>query len=245
MNDSVDFQMVTENVTSMMEPHLRVVEYISPYWNFIVVLLAILFMVLNKQLFPLRFRMMLSVLFSSSDSEKMMREWNPVMSFNGLSVFVTYVALLALIIQKIIMVFSENTGLYGSFGFYLDICAFIAALVIIQYLMISLYGWVFGMEAATSHHEVEHLSAMTILNIVMIVLGLVILFYPTKIILTITISILLIISVIRLIKTFFEFQILSKTNLLNIFLYLCTLEIIPLSVAITMLCRLIVTDCVL
>ena len=54
-----------------------------------------------------------------------------------------------------------------------------------------------------------------------------------------------IINGIRIIKTFFEFQILSKMNLLNIFLYFCTLEIIPLAVAITMLCRLIVTNCVL
>ena len=245
MNDSIEFQVVTENIPSMMEPHLRVVEYISPFWNFLVVLAALLFMVLNKQLFPLRFRMMLSVLFSSSDSEKMTREWNPVMSVNGLSVFVTYVALLALIMQKIVLVFSGNAILYGGFGFYVDLCVFIAAFLIIQYLMITLYGWLFGIGAATSHHEVSHLSAMTILDIVMIVLGLIILFYPTKIILIITASIILIIIIIRIIKTFFEFKILSKMNLLNIFLYLCALEIIPLSVAITMLCRLIATDCVL
>jgi hypothetical protein len=58
-------------------------------------------------------------------------------------------------------------------------------------------------------------------------------------------SIVLIISGIRIFKTFFEFQILSKMNLFNIFLYFCILEIIPLAVAITMLCRLIVTNCVL
>ena len=245
MGEIVDFQLVTENTTSVLEPHLRVVENISPSWNFIVVFGAILLMVLNKQLYTLRFRMMLSVFSQSSDSDKMTREWNPIVSLNGLTVFVSYIALLALIVQKIILVFSGKTMLYSSFSFYIDICTFIMALCIIQYLVISLYGWLFGIESATTHQEVTHLSAMTILNIVMIVLGLIIIFYPTRFILIITMSIILIIIGIRIIKTFFEFQILSKMNLLNNFLYFCTLEIVPLSVAITMMCRLIVTDCVL
>ena len=175
----------------------------------------------------------------------MTREWNPIVSVNGLTVFVSYVALLALVVQKIILVFSRNIILYSGFGFYMDVCVFIMAFMIIQYLIVTLYGWLFGIEAATTHHEVAHLSTMTVLNIVMSFFGLIIIFYPIKIILIVTSVIILIIMGIRIIKTFFEFQILSKMNLLNIFLYFCTLEIIPLSVAITMICRLVVTDCVL
>ena len=245
MDELIGFQIVTENVTSTLEPNLRVVEYISPFWNFIIIFAATLLMVLNKQLYTMRFRMMLSVLTQPTGSDKMMREWNPIVSVNGFTVFVAYIALLALIIQKAVLVFSGKNLLYGGFGFYLEICTFIAALCIIQYLVISLYGWLFNIQTATTREEVSHLSFMTILNIVMIALGMVIVFYPTKIILAITISILLIITGIRIIKTFFEFQILSKMNLFNNFLYFCTLEIIPLSVGITMMCRLIATNCVL
>ena len=245
MNDTIDFQIITENIASMLEPHVRLVEYISPSWNFIVVFMAMLFVVLNKQLYYLRFRMMLSVLMQPSDTDKMTREWNPIISINGLTVFVSYIALLALIVQKIIVVYSGNTILYNNFSFYIDICTFITAVCVLQYLMVSLYGWLFGIEAATTHQEVIHLSTMTILNIVMIVFALIIIFYPIKFILIITISIILIIMAIRIIKTFFEFQILSKMNLLNNFLYFCTLEIAPIAIAITMMCRLIVNDCVI
>lgn len=245
MGDIIEYQLVTENVATTLEPNLRVVEYISPSWNFIVVFAAIILMLFNKQLFTQRFRMMLSVLSMSSDCDRMTREWNPIVSVNGLTVFVSYVALLALVVQKIILVFSRNIILYSGFGFYMDVCVFIMAFMIIQYLIVTLYGWLFGIEAATTHHEVAHLSTMTVLNIVMSFFGLIIIFYPIKIILIVTSVIILIIMGIRIIKTFFEFQILSKMNLLNIFLYFCTLEIIPLSVAITMICRLVVTDCVL
>lgn len=245
MGDVIEYQLVTENVATTLEPNLRVVEYISPSWNFIVVFAAIILMLFNKQLFTQRFRMMLSVLSMSSDCDRMTREWNPIVSVNGLTVFVSYVALLALVVQKIILVFSRNIILYSGFGFYMDVCVFIMAFMIIQYLIVTIYGWLFGIEAATTHHEVAHLSTMTVLNIVMSFFGLIIIFYPIKIILIVTSVIILIIMGIRIIKTFFEFQILSKMNLLNIFLYFCTLEIIPLSVAITMICRLVVTDCVL
>ena len=245
MGDIVEYQLVTENIATTLEPNLRVVEYISPSWNFIVVFAAIILMLFNKQLFTQRFRMMLSVFSMSSDCDRMTREWNPIVSVNGLTVFISYVALLALVVQKIILVFSRNIILYSGFGFYMDVCVFIMALMIIQYLIVTLYGWLFGIEAATTHHEVAHLSTMAVLNIVMSFFGLIIIFYPIKIILIITSAIILIIMGIRIIKTFFEFQILSKMNLLNIFLYFCTLEIIPLSVAITMMCRLVVTDCVL
>ena len=245
MGEIVDYQLVTENLTATLEPNLRVVTYISPSWNFIIVFAALVLMLFNKQLFTQRFRMMLSVLSMSSDGDRMTREWNPIVSVNGLTVFVSYVALLALIVQKIILVFSKNIILYSGFDFYLDVCVFITALMIIQYLIVTLYGWLFNISAATTHEEVTHLSSMAVLNIVMIVLGLIIIFYPIKIVLIITISIILIIMAIRIIKTFFEFQILSKMNLLNNFLYFCTLEIVPLLVAITMMCRLIVTDCVL
>ena len=245
MSEIIDIQLVTENIASTLEPSVRVVRDISPSWNFIIVFAAMLLMVLNKQLYTLRFRMMLSVFTQSSDIDRMTREWNPVMSINGFTVFMSYIAMMALIVQKIVLVFSGNTILYSSFDFYLDVCAFIAMLCIFQYLIVSLYGWLFGIEAATTHQTVTHLSSMAILNITMIVFGLIIIFYPTKFILIITISIILIIMAIRIIKTFFEFQILSKMNLLNNFLYFCTLEIIPLSVAIAMMCRLTVTDCVL
>ena len=245
MNDSIDFQFVVENVASAMEPVPRILDNMIPTWNIIIVFMSLLFVVLNKQLYHMRFSVLLLELTQSSDSVRMTREKNPVLSLNGLTVFVSYVAMLSMIIQKIIVIYSGNTILYNNFGFYLDICTFIAFVCIIQYLIATLFGWLFGMSNATTHHEITLISTMALLNVVMVFLCLIILFYPIKIVLIISISIILIITAIRIIKTFFEVQILSKMNLFNNFLYFCTLEIIPISIAVTMMCRLIATDCVL
>ena len=244
MNDSIDYQFVVENAATLLEPKPRVLDNLIPTWNIIIVLAAMLVLVLNKQLFAQRFKMF-SLLAKPGDVDKITREWNPIASFNGLSVVVTYIALLSMLVQKMVLVFSGNRILYAGFDFYLEICAFVALYLILQYLFAILFGWLFGYEKATIHHEIAHLKIVASLDVILAFFTMVTFFYPAKIILIIAASIMLIITIIRIIKTFFEVQILSKMNLFNNFLYFCTLEIIPITIAITMMCRLIATDCVL
>ena len=220
MNDSIDFQFVVENAASAVEPRLRVLENEIPTWNIIILLVAVLILALSKHLFT-------------------RREFNPIVSFNGMLMALIYIALVSFLVQKIVLVFSGNRFLYYGFGFYLDVVVFVSAYLILQYLFAIFFGWLFGFEKAAMHHEIRHLTTMASLDIVLAVFTLVIFFYPTKIILIITASIILIITAIRIIKTFFEVQFLSKMNLFNYFLYFCTLEIIPITIAITMVCRLI------
>jgi hypothetical protein len=244
MNDSIDFQIVTENLATVLEPKPRVLDNLIPTWNIIIVMLAMLILVLNKQLFAQRFKMF-SLTTKPADVDKLTREWNPIASLGGMSVAIIYIALISLLVQKIVMVFSDNHILYSGISFYLEICAFVALYLILQYLLVIFVGWLFGFEKAAMHHEIAHLTMIASLDAILAVFVFITFFYPTKIILIITAAIILIITIIRIIKTFYEVQILSKMNLLNNFLYFCTLEIIPITVAITMMCRLIATDCVL
>ena len=245
MNDSINYHLVTENIAGALEPQLRDVYFVAPAWNFVVVFIAILIIVLNKQISPSRLKMICGVFYASSDFKKITREWNPVRSINGVSVIITYIALLGLFVQKSVLIYSRNDILYDNTLFYKDICIFITAFLLIQYLVVSLYGWLFGIEAATDHQETEHLSMAASLNMVLILFLLVLFFYPYKIYVMITFSIVLLFEAIRIIKLFFEFKILSKRSIFNNFLYLCTLEILPTAISITMVFRVVLTDCVL
>ena len=244
MNDSIDFQVVVENTATMLEPQPRVLDNLIPTWNIIIIMFALLFLVLNRHLLSLRFNIF-SFSTKAGDVDKLTREWNPIASLTGLSVILIYIAMLSLLVQKTVQVFSGNRILYSGFDFYLEICAFVALYLILQYLFAQLFGWLFGFEKASMHHEIAHITTAALLDVIMTVFAFITFFYPTKFILILALSIILIITIIRIIKTFFEVQILSKMNLFNNFLYFCTLEIIPITVAITMMCRLIATDCVL
>ncbi|MGN0034081.1 MAG: DUF4271 domain-containing protein [Candidatus Limimorpha sp.] len=245
MNDSINFQLVTQNIASCLEPHLREIGFVAPAWNFYVVFAAIFIIVLNKQMSPSRLKMICSVFYVSSDFEKITREWNPIRSFNGFSVAVSYIALLGLFVQKAVVICSGNTILYDNALFYKDICVYISAYLLIQYLVVNLFGWLFGIEAATDHQEIEHLSMAASINMVLILFLLVLFFYPYKIYVLVAFSICLLFEIIRLVKMFFEFKILSKKSFFNNFLYLCTLEILPIAISITMVFRIVLTDCIL
>lgn len=245
MNDTIDYQIVTENIASTLEPKLRFLDGTPPMWNFIVVFLAIVMMVLNKQLFKKRFHTLLTLFFQPSDEQKMTRDSSSVTDINGLSVTIVYIGLLAFIVQKTVLLFGGSSILYSGFDFYVDLCVFISAYLIVQYLAVSFFGWLLNFPIAANRHLASHLSTSIALVIVMVVISLIIIFYPNKIFLVVAIAVILVMTGFRLIKTFFEMQILTKMNLIQIFLYLCTLEIVPISVAVTMMLRLIASDCVL
>ena len=120
MNDSIDFQIVTENLATVLEPKPRVLDNLIPTWNIIIVMLAMLILVLNKQLFAQRFKMF-SLTTKPADVDKLTREWNPIASLGGMSVAIIYIALISLLVQKIVMVFSDNHILYSGISFYLEI----------------------------------------------------------------------------------------------------------------------------
>lgn len=245
MNDSIEYQIVTENIPSGIEPQLRFLDGGVPVWNFIILLVAIVLMLLNRNLFAQRFSTMLKMMFQPSDAMKMTREWNPAESVNGISALVVYVGLLSFILQKTVLAYTNNSILFGGIGFYKDVCMFIITYLILQHLGITFFGWLFGFKAAAARHEALHVSAIAAMDTIMIVIAMVVIFYPAKIILVIAVAIIMILTCIRVIKSFFEIQILTKMNLFQNFLYFCTLEIVPLSIAVTMMIRLIVSGCVL
>ncbi len=215
MNDSIDYKIVTENIVSEVEPQLRVLENVIPTWSLVLLLMVTLLLVVGRKF------------------------------FKNLLAAVSYIALLALIIQKTVLVFSGNSTLYGNSGFYIDVCVFIAAYLIVQHLVVYFIGWLFGDEEAAIRHSMMHIEYARIIDMPLLVLALVAVFYPMKFFLVLSLVIIIGNTFVRIIKTFFEVQILTKVNLFQNFLYFCTLEIMPLSVAVTMLVRLIATDCIL
>lgn len=241
----IGFQIITENTAKSLDEKVRIMESVAPSWNFVVIFSAILGLALIKHFAPKRLKFVMSMLYQSSDTEKMTREWNPLTSISGFIIAASYIALVSLLIQKSVLIYNGNSILYGGCDFYLEACVFTSAYILVQYLFINIYGWLFNTQVASQHQAITHLSMATTLNPVLSMLLLVMAFYPMKVFAITGLVIIIIFTGIRIAKTFVEFQFFIKGETLNIFLYLCTLEIIPFSVALTMIFRMIATDSVL
>lgn len=239
-----DFQFVTENIAGSLDEKVRVLENAAPSWNFIVIFSAILTLVLIKQLAPKRLKLVTSMLYQNFDIDKVGREWNPMTSIIGFAIAISYIALLALFIQKSICVFSSN-ALYSGGDFYVQVCIFTGAFILVQYLFVNATGWLFQTRLASQHQSLTHLSMATSLCLVLPVLLLVMTFYPLKFCVIAGLVIITTLTALRIGKTFIAHQLLIKGVTLKIFLYFCALEIIPFSIAMTMAIRVAVTNSVL
>jgi len=244
-DNTIDFQIVTENIANTLDEKVRILDDVYSSYNFIVILSVMIVLSLCKQFAPNRLGFIVSMMYQKSDTDRMTREWNPLTSFSGFAVAVSYIALLALFIQKSVMVLNGNAILYGDAGFFLEMCIFTGAFVLLRYLFINIDGWVFNTMTASQHHAITHMSMMATMCFVLIPLVIILTFYKSMFCVILGIVILIVLSCYRIAKTFYDFQFLTKSETLKIFLYFCTLEIIPISVAFTMAFRLAATNSVL
>lgn len=245
-NDTIysSFHFVTEKPDYTIETNIRNTSTFSPWWNMAIILITLLTIALNRSLAYNKFSTIIATFAQNKSSEKMLREWNPLRSISGTSVFICHIAMMSLYIQHILLIIN-NDYLFRSFKFYLTICCSIAVFLLFQYLMSNLYGWIINAKKAIQHHTIMRLSAASLNNLILIPMMLIIIFYPSKAICIITGIILFIPYIIRIVKIFFELQILTKLSYINIFLYLCTLEIAPLAVALTMAYRIVTSNCII
>ena len=81
-------------------------------------------------------------------------------------------------------------------------------------------------------HVNLHVSTMAIASVIFIPIMMVMFFYPYRFLCVIILIILILLYIIRFIKLLIEVRMLSKLNFVNIFLYLCTVEILPVLVMV-------------
>ena len=225
-----DFKFVTEQSSGFDGPKERDVSYISAGWNFLVLFVAMIVVTLNKFLFPQRFLSVISMPLKNTGGEKIFRESHSFLNVMSLSVLSSFVLIISLLIQKVFVIYGNNFILHENFNFFMNVVVFVSAIMIFNYLITSFYGWLFKAESLIYIHVNLYVSSMATANLFMIPILMMLLLYPYRSFLLIGLIILAVFYFIRFTKLLIEVRMLSKLNFVNIFLYLCTIEILPLLV---------------
>ena len=226
-----DFKFITETLSNPYEgPVEREVTFVASSWNFAVLLLAMILMVINKFLAPQRSYAIMTLLFQNGGREKTIRESNLFFNFVSLIILTSFIMLFSMFIQRFYLIYGGNYILHDGVDFFMDIVFVIVTMIIFNYLLTSLYSWLFKSEEMLLLHVSSVVSLMSLAVMILIPSILLLLFYPYKFVYVITLTLLLILFIIRLIKLLIEVRMLSKLNFVNIFLYLCTIEVLPILV---------------
>ena len=230
-----DFKFVTESRVYFDGPKEREVSFVSAGWNFTILFVMIILIVMNKFFAPQRFASIIAMPFQSG-GDKMIRENHSFLNIISLSIIASFILIVSMLIQKFFVVYGDKLC-YDNLNFFLDICSALALVLVVDYLMMVFLGWMFKAEAIPLLYVSLRVSVMATASVMLIPLMMLLLFYPFKFILIIAISLLLIFMPIRFVKLLIELRMLTKLNFVNIFLYLCTIEILPLLVIFKMVLK--------
>ena len=233
-NHYKDFKFITETSGEWEGPQHREVSYISAGWNFVILFLAMIIVVLNKFLFPQRFTSIMAMSFQNGGSDKIIRENPSFFNLISLSSVVAFVLTLSLFVQKFYVIYGGNDILHDNISFFFDVVVVTATIFIFNYLLTLFYSWLLKTSALLHFHVNLHISTMATTNVILMPMMLILFFYPYKFLCVIIIAILLILFSIRFVKLLIEVRMLSKLNFVNIFLYLCTVEILPILIIFKM-----------
>ncbi len=225
-----DFKFVTEQSTDFSGPIEREVSYVASTWNFVVLLVIMFLMILNKFLAQQKLVSVISMPFQNVGNDKMTRDGQSFFNTITLSAIISFILLISLFVQKLYVIYGGNHILHDNLGFYCDVVICVTAAFVFNYLLTLFYGWMFNSEALISLHFGFYVSAMMSCNVFLMPLILILLFHPYKFILIFVITIMALVFIITFIKLLIEVRMLSKLNFVNIFLYLCTIEILPILV---------------
>lgn len=231
-----DFKFITEKLSAPYEgPVTREVTYVSAGWNFMILFAVMVIVVSNKFFAPDRFATILTMPFQSGGGDRMIRENQSFFNFVSLSIIVSFILLLSMLTQKFYLIYGGNNILHDNINFFRDITFAVTTILIFDYLLTLLYSWLFKSEGMLFLHVSLLISTMALSTLILIPTILLLLFYPYKAVFILILVILSILFAVRFIKLLIEVRMLTRLNFVNIFLYLCTIEILPILVMLKLI----------
>ena len=231
--DSLVPGFMTSGFGGMVNPMPRVTYDILLGWNLVVLGLMLFLIVINRQLYPRQFRQILSVPGGVAHTNQLLREWNPVGSFIGVSFMAAYVVLMALFVQKSCVVLSRDIVQYNTTRIFGIVCGCMAVWVLLRYAILYLFNWLFDTKEAVDRQMAVQLSFSIFSFLVMLPVLLLLLYNPSRLFVWLGIGILVLAALLRLVYGLIETRVATKISSFFIFLYLCALEIAPVAILIT------------
>lgn len=227
VSDSVVTRFFSEGFGKEMVPLPRVAYDVLEGWNLILLGLVLLVVVMNKQLYPRQFRQVLSVPAGVSQTNQLLREWSPKSSFLGITFIMVYVLVMALFVQKSCVILSRDVATFNSWHTFAVILACVAAWVLLRYLIVYFINWLFKAKEAEDRQVSVELSVSTYGVIAMQPVLWLLLYNPYSAFVWIGLGIIALAALMRTILKIMETRVVIKKAALYIFLYFCTLEIVP------------------
>lgn len=205
---------------------------VNSHWITAVMIISFILITLSKAIFQRKFNLILKSIYNNRNFNSFIKEINIFNEIQSLLLFISYILNFSLLLYFL-------TGLYGGqsannqgFHFYLKICLVFTLANLSKFLIVGLSGAIF--KTASKTHE--YLSMNVIFGLIsgiFLLPFLVVSHYSVAPYLIVVYLVLLgIIYLYQLFKNFFIGATVIKFSRFHLFIYLCTLEILPVVILI-------------
>lgn len=231
---------ITEGFDKVIEPIERASNNILNGWDLVILAAVLLLILVNKQIYPRQFSQLFSVFKGTSQTNQLLREWTPIQSFINFSLQVCFGLVLAMFIQKSVVVLSFS-NMFNTISAYLIILLVILATTVLRHLVMLAVEKIFDLPDVFNRQTAVELAVKTVLLLLLIPLVLLLLYNPYSPFVMTGLGVALVAFLARLVYEFIEIRVFAKISSFYIFLYLCALEIIPMLVIAVACYRLLKT----
>ncbi|MDR0969641.1 MAG: DUF4271 domain-containing protein [Lentimicrobiaceae bacterium] len=224
--------LITESKATQIKEQIRVNAKSVPDWGLWLILSAVLLLAIGKSVYPRKLRLFFRAALGVSYMNLLLREWNPAKNAVGFCCFLFYSLLQTLFFALLISYcLKGNASGLTIQNFYF---IYLVALVIytFRFMMNRLLPWLFRSADATLRYRTLTLSVSTITAALLIPLMLMMMYNPSRIFFFIGSGFVVAMFVFKILESFFEIASTASFSRFYIFLYLCSLEIVPVLLAL-------------
>jgi hypothetical protein len=207
------------------------IEAASPDWIFWALLGAFLLLAGVKFRYEKRFKMVLASIFSKNTANQLIRESGIVNSPTFLYYFAIFIIVSIVFIYQVINYYSADNEIFTNhFLIYLKILSAYLGLALFKFILIFLAGLLFK-NPETANENIQNIILFNLTGSMVLLPLLVLVHYSsTTLFLYISFSVIALLLIIRVLRSFLIGLGDRRFSLFHLFLYLCTLEILPVIV---------------
>ncbi len=223
-----EHKLFTTQDTSNSTKVLSKAEKYQDDWIFILIIVGFALLAFVQVFYNRRLKMIFQAVYARHYASQLVREGNIFNERISIFLFLIYLISFSIFLFEAFKIFSINTGFMPDYIFYMELLASIFLIWIVKVILIQLSGIIF----TTRQRSFEYLLNIYMINLViglfLICILLPMIYLNGKLFFYIGLGFLLFMFIFKLIKGVAIGFSYTKFSRFHLFLYLCTLEILPL-----------------
>ncbi len=222
-------RLINTGLAVQIKPVSRMKEPAPALWSGFILLGLILFLVLIKGLASRKYRQLLTAMLNNTNLSLLLREWNPLNSLLSNIIAFIYIVSISFFVQNAVGFLSSDSGnSFNNLILFLEILVGISFLFGLKLIIVRFLAYLFKTKEETARYLTNHIGFYALGGVILWPLLLLIVYNPSNYIIIISAGIIFILLIYKIIRVFLSAMAQPPFSILYLFLYLCTLEILPL-----------------